>query len=295
MLEIVADDGNLCGEGPLWDPARRRLLWVDLSGNLVYERSPSTGESRVLSRDLNVSAIARSRAGELVFAGSGGIHLWHGQGRFRTLVSSDGGEALCFNDIITDPRGRLYAGTYCWGAKGMEKHGRLYLLDAGGALRAVDEGIELANGLGFSPDNRTLYFADSSARRIYAYAVDPPTGGLSNRRVFVQVPRDEGLPDGLTVDREGFVWSAQWYGAQVVRYDPDGTVERRIAMPATQVSSVAFGGDDFADLYITTAAEPWPSELAPTGYDPATTNTGGSLYRVRPGVQGRPEHLASIA
>jgi D-xylonolactonase len=295
MLEIAARNQDKCGEGPIWDPQRRRLLWDDLSSSLVFELSPASGETRVLSRDLMVSAIALHRSGELVFAGSGGIHLWHGQGRFRTLVSADRGEALCFNDILADPLGRLYAGTYCWGAKGMEKHGRLYLVDTAGALRVVDEGIELANGLGFSPDNRTLYFADSSARRIYAYDVDPASGSLSRRRVFVQVPREEGLPDGLTVDREGFVWCAQWYGAQVVRYDPDGRVERRIAMPVTQVSSVAFGGDDLDELYVTTAAEPWPSDLAPPGYDLNAPNTGGALYRLRPVVRGKPEHLAALA
>src|SRR5207247_7061215 len=131
----------------------------------------------------------------------------------------------------------------------------------------VEEGVELANGLGFSPDNRTLYFTDSAARKIYAYDVQPETGRLSNRRIFASVTADEGLPDGLTVDAEGFVWSAQWYGSQVVRYDPDGKVERRIAMPITQVSSVAFGGENLTDLYITSAGGSWASQLAPPGYN----------------------------
>jgi D-xylonolactonase len=124
--------------------------------------------------------------------------------------------------------------------------------------------------------------------------VDPRTGDLQGRKVFVKVPSDEGIPDGLTVDREGFVWSAQWYGSQVVRYAPDGSVERRIRLPVPQVSSVAFGGQDLADLYITTAADPWPSRLAPPGFDPGAPEMGGSLYRLQPGVRGKPEHLARI-
>jgi D-xylonolactonase len=111
----------------------------------------------------------------------------------------------------------------------------------------------------------------------------------------VKVPPDEGLPDGLTVDAQGFVWCAQWYGAQVVRYDPEGKVERRIKMPVTQVSSVAFGGDDLTDLYITTAGENWPSAYAPPGYDVNTPDLGGSLYRLRIGIRGKPEHLADFA
>jgi D-xylonolactonase len=157
----------------------------------------------------------------------------------------------------------------------------------------VDEGIEIANGLGLSPDDRTLYFADSARRVIYAYDV-APSGSLSRRRIFVKIPSDEGLPDGLTVDREGFVWCAQWYGAQVVRYDPDGKVERRLPMPVLQVSSLIFGGPDLTDLYVTTAADPWPSSLAPPGYDPKAPNQGGSLYRFRLDVQGRLDHRAAL-
>jgi D-xylonolactonase len=294
MLEIVAEDRNLCGEAPVWDPEERRLLWVDLGGSLVYELHPATGAKRVLHRGLMVSGLARNASGELVFAGATGLHLRRTAGEIKTLLTQHDGEALFFNDILPDRRGRLYAGTIYWGANGLEKHGKLYLIEGPGRARVVDEGIEIANGLGFSPDDRILYFADSARRAIYAYDADPVTGDLSRRRVFVQIPREEGLPDGLTVDREGFVWCAQWYGSQVVRYDPDGTVERRIALPVRQVSSVIFGGDDLSDLYITTAADPWPSPLAPPGYDASTTNQGGSLYRIRVDVPGRADHRAAL-
>lgn len=287
MLEEVARDGNRCGEGPIWDVERQRLLWDDNAANLVFEYVPGTGAKRVLSRDLMVSGIALDRTGALVFGGSGGLHLWT-PGSCRTIAAD-----LPINDLIADPQGRLYVGTLYWGPSGMEKPGQLILVSREGR-RVVEEGIGVANGLGFSPDDRTLYFTDSAARRIYAYRV-MPDGGLSDRRVFVQVPPEEGLPDGLTVDREGFVWSAQWYGAQVVRYDPDGKVERRIALPVRQVSSVAFGGPDLTDLYITTAAEGWESDLAPPGYDFKAANLGGSLYRVRLEIQGRPEHRAAMA
>jgi D-xylonolactonase len=285
--EAVVADGNRCGEGPIWDAARRRLVWDDNAANLVFEYKPATGERNILSRDLMVSGIALDRSGALVFGGSGGLHLWYGYKEPRMLVAG-----LPINDMIADPQGRVYAGTIHWTDK-MEKPGTLYLIDRDARVYPVDEGIELANGLGFSPDNRTLYFTDSAARRIYAYDVGPVTGDLTRKRVFVQIPTTEGLPDGLTVDRDGFVWSAQWYGGQVVRYDPDGKVERRLAMPVSQVSSVAFGGEDLGDLYITTAADPWPSPLAPPGWS-ADAPTGGSLYRVRLDVPGKPEHLARL-
>lgn len=293
-IEIIASDNNLCGEGPIWDGSKRRLIWTDISSSLVYQFFPDTGAKDIINRNLMVAGIARNRDGALILAGATGIHHWRGQDDYRTLVTKHDGEDLYFNDIIADARGRVYAGTVYWGANEMEKPGKLYLLDTDGSVRIADDGIEMSNGLGFSPDNRTLYYADTSARLIYAYDVDARTGALSNKRAFVQVPKTEGIPDGLTVDSQGYVWSAQWYGSQVVRYDPDGKVERRISMPVRQVSSVAFGGADLSDLYVTSAAESWPSKFAPPGYDFNASNIGGSLYRIRLDIQGRAEHLANL-
>jgi D-xylonolactonase len=289
------DVNDRCGEGPVWDFTRQRLIWTDIEGQTVHQFTPRTGETVVLNRGLSVSGIGLNRTGELVFAGAGGLQLWCAEQGNRSIVREYENEVLPFNDLIVGPGGRVYAGTIYWGPNGMEKPGRLYLIERDDSVRVVDEGIELANGLGFSPDDRTLYFTDSAARTIYAYDVRSDTGELLNKRVFVSVPREEGIPDGLTVDNDGFVWSAQWYGAQVVRYDTDGAVERRIALPVRQVSSVTFGGEDLTDLYITTAGEPWSSQLAPPGYDYDTGPTGGPLFRVRLDVQGKPEHAAEFS
>ena len=204
------------------------------------------------------------------------------------------GQKLKFNDILAAPGGRIYAGTYYWNAADeMERAGKLYLVQPDSSVEVVAEGIELANGLGLSPDLKTLYFADSTARVIYAFDVDEQSGRLSRRRVFVKVPSDEGLPDGLTVDADGFVWSAQWYGSQVVRYDPAGKVERRIAMPVGQVASVEFGGGELDELFITSAGESWKSRFSPPGYD-YSKPVGGAVYRARSGVRGKKELVAAV-
>lgn len=294
-VEVVADDGNLCGEAPLWDPGRQALVWLDYETGLVFQYEPSTGDKQVISRDLMVGGIALNQGGRLVFGGATGLHIWRRQADYRTIASEHQGEPQCFNDIIAGPRGEVYAGTFQWGPNGMEKPGRLFRCAPDGSLTVEDEGFELANGLGLSPDDRMLYVTDSTARRIYAYDVHPATGKLSGRRVFVSVPAEEGVPDGLTVDREGFVWSAQWYGGRVVRYDPDGRVERRIALPVQQVSSLAFGGEELTDLFVTTAANSWQSPYAPPGYDFHAPNMGGALYRIRTDIEGRPEHVARLA
>jgi sugar lactone lactonase YvrE len=294
-LQVVARENNLCGEAPIWDNGRSRLIWTDIEGKKVFQLMPRTGAHAVISQGLPVSGIALHKSRSLVFAGETGLHLWKGPGDVRTILSEHDGQKLLFNDIIADPKGRIYAGTVYWGASGMEKTGKLYLIDTHGKVTVVDQGIRLSNGLGFSPDDKKLYYADSAARRIYVYDVEK-TGMLKNKRTFVQVPDTEGLPDGLTVDADGYVWCAQWYGSQVVRYNPEGGVDQRIPVPAKQVSSVAFGGDELKDLYITTAGNSWPSPLMPPGYDPspASGEIGGSLYRLRVHTQGRPEHLAAV-
>lgn len=289
----VADDDR-CGEAPLWDARRGRLLWADIGSSLVYAWAPGESAKRAISRDLPVSGIALNRDGRLVLAGATGLHVWSGHKDYATVVSEHRGQALAFNDIVAGPTGGVYAGTIYWDDSGMQRPGKLYLVDGAGGVRVVEESVELSNGLAFSPDDRTLYYADSAPRVIYAYDVDGRTGELSGKRVFARVSGDEGIPDGLTVDSQGFVWCAQWYGGQVVRYDPDGKVQRRVPLPVRQVASLNFGGPDLLDLYITTAGENWPSHLAPPGYDYARGNFGGGLYRVRLDVPGKPEHLANF-
>jgi len=301
QLETLASNNDRCGECPIWDSQTQRLIWNDMNASRVFAFDHATQAVTTLDTDgLNAAGMAFNESGELVFAGTGGLHLWRGEspppagegkgeGEHRSLLTHHNDEALNFNDILADPKGRLYAGTWYWGAQEYEKLGKLYLIDTDGSVSIQDEGIELSNGLGLSPDEKTLYYADSTARKIYAYDV-ASSGAPSNRRVFVDVPLTEGMPDGLTVDSQGFIWSAQWYGSQIVRYDPDGKVERYIKIPASQVTCMAFGGPDWNELYITTASEDWPTRYAPPNYDSSKLHIGGELYRLKLDIQGKPEY-----
>jgi sugar lactone lactonase YvrE len=132
-------------------------------------------------------------------------------------------------------------------------------------------------------------------RHIYAYDYNPTNGEVRNKRNLIQVPPDEGLPDGMTVDADGFIWSAQWYGACVVRYDPDGAVERKIEIPAKQVTSLSFGGDELTDVFVTTAGESGPLPVMPPGYDPHSGYFGGRLYHFNAGIQGKPEYKTDLS
>jgi sugar lactone lactonase YvrE len=222
-LELIARD-DLLGEGPFWDAAQQRLVWSDVKSATIYAYSPKAGRKEVVSKGVMAFSIVGNKDGALLITGPTGLHHYRPGGEPASILSEHQGEALFINDAIAEHRGRVYAGTVYWGPSGLVKTGKLYLIDGPGSAKVVDEGIKMANGLGFSPDEKTLYFTDSLARVIYAYDVHPETGELSRKRIFVQIPATEGMPDGMTVDAEGHVWSAQWYGGQVVRYDPDGKV-----------------------------------------------------------------------
>ena len=215
---------------------------------------------------------------------------------FDKVASEVEGQRCHMNDCIADPRGRLFAGSWFYDPDHGDDYplGHLMRIDQDGAGKVVDDGIHLSNGLGFSPDLRTLYFADSVARLIFAYDYDVETGNVRNRREFVRVTLDSGLPDGLTVDAEGYVWCAHWFGARIVRYDPDGKIERTLSVPAKQTSSIAFGGRDLTDIFITSAALSDSLPLAPPGYNPESGYVGGRLFHTDLGIAGREEYRARI-
>lgn len=287
-VELISDQHTLCGEGPLWDANRNCVFWVDVEQSLVFKHQLANSQTSLVSRGLPVSGLAMNRDGRLVIAGARGIYLLSESGDVTTVLESPGNGDFCFNDLTAAPNGKLYAGTFHWEDITMLRFGRLYLIDENGSPRVVDEGIQLSNGLGLSPDNRLLYYADSVARMIYVYDVAVETGDLSNKRVLCRVPVEEGLPDGLTVDADGFVWCATWYGGQVIRFDPDGGIERRVKLPVKQTSSLTFGGPDLTDLYVTSGGQYWNSPFIPPGFD-SQAPMGGALYRVRLSIQGKAE------
>jgi D-xylonolactonase len=165
------------------------------------------------------------------------------------------------------------------------RKGRLYRLDPDRRLTVVLEGIGITNGMGLTLDRKQLYYTDSEAKEIYLFDYDQATGALTNRRVFVDSSHEAGVPDGLTVDAEGHVWSARWDGWCLIRYAPDGREERRIHFPAKKVSSLIFGGPDLSDMYVTTAGGQDKSENGPGA---------GALFRLRLGIKGQPEFLSRI-
>ncbi|MGH9511394.1 MAG: SMP-30/gluconolactonase/LRE family protein [Terriglobales bacterium] len=292
--EIIADFGDLNGEAPVWDEVSNCLYWTDCVGFRFNRFNAQSGKSEVLRSGIEVTGFALNEGGGFIIANTKGIWFWNGADTIDAIATQVDGALCQMNDAVADPSGRFLAGSCFYASAGNYELGCLFSVSTDGSPSILDDGFHLANGIGFSPDTKQLYFTDSAARTIYRYDYDLQTGNANNRSVLVRVPLDEGVPDGLAVDSHGFLWSAQWYGGCVVRYDPDGAVERRIATPAKQTSSVAFGGSEWDHLFITSAAQYFPSPLSPDNFDPRSGTMGGALYRLDVGIQGKPQFKARI-
>ena len=294
-FSLIADFGDICGESPIWDAKRSTLFWTDIGGREVRSCSWPDRRCQTISSGFEVCGFALREDGGFAVANGAGFWLWDVHSEPVLVPDTTGGLAKGLNDCVADPEGGFLAGSCFYNPETPDyPRGHLIRVGVDGAMTVLDEGYLLANGLGFSLDGGTLYAADSAARRIYVYDYNAREGVARNRRVFVQVPCDEGIPDGLTVDEEGFVWSAQWFGSGIVRYDPDGAVERRVYVPAPQSSSLAFGGADLTDIFVTSAAVLDAVPLAQPGFDRSQVSYGGGLFHANLGIPGRLEYVCKI-
>ncbi len=271
------------GEGPRWHPDEKRLYWVDIEQNAIHRLDPATGRHERFDVGLPVGSLAFRESGGLVLATRDGFAFWDLDSRQVDFIAdpeADRPEAR-FNDGSVDSRGRFWAGTMTH--KGAEN--ALYRLDPDGTVHTMERGLTISNGIGWSPDGRTMYLTDTNRSVIHAYDYDEPSGTVTKRRTFVEVPVKEGYPDGLAVDAEGYVWSAHYGGSRVTRYDPEGKVERVVGVAVPNTTACAFGGPDLTTLYITTA---WSGM---SDAQRAEYPRSGDLFAVETGIRGKPEHM----
>jgi sugar lactone lactonase YvrE len=279
-IEIL-DVANELGEGILWDARSRALWWTDIPRARLFRLDWSTHAVRVheLPERLGSFGLVRDSA-LLVAAFASGIALYDPPtGGIDWLARPDGVVAgTRFNDGRVDRRGRFWAGTMVEGTQST-RDGRLYCMGSGAALSLQLEGIRIANGLCMSPDGTRLYFTDTPTRTLRAYEMREPEGILGPSTDFARTP-EGSYPDGATVDADGCVWSAHWGGGCVVRYTPDGRVDRTLRIPASQPSCVCFAGPDLDVLCVTTAREDLDSAAL------AREPHAGGVFFYRVGTQG---------
>ena len=283
-VELLLDLKAELGEGPIWHAPTQRLYWVNIMAGEVHLYDPQTNTDRAVLVGQSVGTVVPRRSGGVMLA------LSHG---FASLDLDSGAVTMLndpekhlpenrFNDGKCDPAGRFWAGTMLNGAGESDPpHGSLYSLDASGQVRQRLVHVRISNGLAWSLDKTTMYFVDSPDRRVDAFDYDDATGEIGIRRVAVTVPRQYGMPDGMTIDAEGMLWVAGWGGGQISRWNPaTGQFLETIHVPASQSSACAFGGPNLDELYITSAR---------IGLDASTLANephAGGLFVARPGVQG---------
>lgn len=293
-IERFADQALRCGEGPVWDSNSGQLYWTDCGDEAIYTKGQVDEDAQLVLSGYHASSLALHASGGIVFGGREGFFRWKEDQAPRLVCNRCGNVAVTdINDIIADPGGRVFGGQEAFREGEAYDTGYLFRIDLDGSCTIMEDGLHLSNGMGFSPSCDRFYLVDTILRVVYVYDYDVTSGNIKNRQVLIQFKKDEGLPDGMTVDREGFLWVAKWFGGKVSRYDPDGNLERTINLPVAQISSLTFGGELCKDIFITSAAQYWETPLAPTGHDFSSAR-GGGVYCISQDIVGKPEYKAKI-
>ncbi|MFC6065454.1 SMP-30/gluconolactonase/LRE family protein [Streptomyces ochraceiscleroticus] len=258
--DVAVRSGARLGEGPTWDAAHARLIWVDILTCRVHTYDPATGRRTVMVTEQHVGAAKPRAAGGLVVNLRDGVGLYDAAGKFSWLAH-EAVPGRRGNDAAVAPDGALWAGTMPYDeAPGGGTLSRV--APDGGTVRVLSD-VTVSNGIGWSPDGRLMYYIDTPTRRIDVFDVGAANGDAAgqfahSRRPYVEIEQGTGFPDGLCVDAEGCVWVALWDGGQVRRYTPEGALDRTVELPVRRPTACAFGGRDLTDLYITTAQEDTP-------------------------------------
>jgi len=254
VIRRIGATKDRLGEGPIWDEATQRLLWIDSLAGLVHELDPVSGDRRDHVVPAPIGSLSLRQGGGAILALADGFHRHDFTTGETTLVAPLGlsNPNVRLNDGKTDRQGRFLAGTmHLHRAEEEAPLGGLYRLDGEGRATLLVEDIATSNGPCFSPDGTLLYFADSTRQVVWAFDYDTATGTPRNRRVFADLKPHATAPDGATVDAEGHVWTALVRTARIARFDPAGRMVRVIDFPTRYPTSVAFGGAGLDVLYVT--------------------------------------------
>lgn len=250
----VAPTGCVLGEGPLWSPSEGFLWWVDIRRAKLHRHNPKTGNTRRYDLPIHASALALADGG-LIMIGDREVGRYDtATEHYEKVADINEPEGFRTNDAGIAPDGSLWFGTMKDDSQLPE--GQYYKLTPQLAIERIGlPEVMVTNTMEFSSDGATFFTSDSAEQMILAFDHDPETGALSNRRVFASTLEAGCYPDGSALDVEGYLWNAQWAGSRVVRYAPDGSIDRIIKLPVSRPTSCAFGGPSLQTLYITSARD----------------------------------------
>jgi L-arabinonolactonase len=285
-LKVFHPGAHLIGESPVWSVREQALYWVDVEGRAAFRRGWTDRDAQSWTLPEPTGCIGLREAGGLV-AGTrtGFVRLDTQTGAITPIIDPEADRPENrFNDGKVDRHGRFWAGTKNI-ANTPAPTGAIYRLEADGSAPMVAPGFSCTNGIAWSPDERTAYACDTWRREIYAFDHDAARGTLASRRLFATLTEEDGFPDGLTVDADGFIWNAHYNGWRATRYAPDGRIDRIVRFPVQHVTSVMFGGPTLQHLFVTSAR----MRLSPEAQ--AAQPLAGHVLVFEPGVAGLPEPL----
>jgi sugar lactone lactonase YvrE len=279
----VTDNAAQLGEGAMWDYRTNLLYWIDIEGKSLHRYNPETKQDKVMTLHKRPGTVVLTKdVNSCVVALEDTICEVSMEKNTITAISgpSFNGAPVRFNDGKCDPLGNFWIGTVdC--KDYANPIAKLYRMEADKTFTVEKEGVTISNGIAWSPDGKKMYYIDSPTRTVVAYDIDPKTGNKSNPKVVINTPENLGTPDGSAIDAEGMLWIAQWGGACVTRWNPNtGEMIGKVAVPAKNVTSVAFGGKNLDILYITTA------KIAMSPEDEKIYTEAGHLFYLKPGVKG---------
>ena len=278
ILPIASEPCRLA-EGPLWHSGQGKLYWTDIPEGNLYRYAPATGTTECFYSGEQVGGFTFNRDGSMVLFRVKDVCWIDYTGKILATQLIEIPGMVRFNDVSAGPDGSVFAGTI---GKTCESGG-LYHFRPDGTVRHLFAGTGCANGMGFSPDRETFYWTCSTTRKIFAYPYRKGEVDVPGCRFLYEAPLDEKTPDGMTVDRDGNIWSARWDGFQMVKISPTGKKIEAIMLPRGRITSACFGGTALDRLYITAAAGQDEPKISPC------------LYEVKiEGVSGREEFMSEL-
>lgn len=251
---VAFNHGCHLGEGPVWDAKRKAICWVDILNGIIYEYNTQHDTHRTIKVGQMIGSIAICTSGHFLAALQNGFaFIDRISGEVNMIADPESHlPDNRFNEGKCDPAGRFWAGTMALSEE--PGAGNLYLIQNDLVPQKKVSGVSISNGMAWSADHRTFYYIDSPTSEVVAYDYDKSTGHISNQRTVIKIPTEDGFPDGMTIDSEGMLWIAHWDGWQVARWDPNsGKKLDHIPCPVAKLTSCTFGGENFQDLYITSA------------------------------------------
>lgn len=280
---LLLDSKSALGEGAFWAAHEKVLYWIDIEGGLLNSYNPADATNEIFEMGKKIGTVVPVNDSKVIVALEDGAYTYDVNGGELTLLCQpfQGQTGVRFNDGKCDPEGRLWVGTMANDCK--SNIAALYKIDGSGKYLKMIENVIISNGIVWTSDKKSMYYIDTPTKKIVQYDYDNASGNISNKKVIIEVPDSIGSPDGMAIDKNNNIWVAMWGGASVRGYNPKtGKMIATIEVPAPNVTSIAFGGDNLDILFITTA------QIGLNEESLRKYPLSGSMFSVKPGVVGVP-------